>query len=226
MDRHGTLALSASLSSPMQPPPPITRALLIAITVLLFMAQVPALRSTIAAWLALAPPMSGFFWPWQLLTYAFVHVDLMQWFVNSLAIYMFGTQLEELWGPRRYVQFLLASGLAGAVAYVVLTTLFAASAPLAGSSGIVFGMLLAFAILFPHRRILLFFVADVTMRTAVLIFIGIEVFLMLGSLASGAFGWQSNVAHLGGMGGAYLMILWWRHRPPSYRRKSPVRRVK
>jgi membrane associated rhomboid family serine protease len=213
----------------MQPPPPITRALLIAITVLLFVAQVPALRFTVTSWLALPPILSGFFWPWQVLTYAFVHVDVMQWFVNSLAIYMFGTQLEELWGPRRYIQFLLASALTAAAAYVLLTALssFTASAPLAGSSGVVFGMLLAFAILFPHRRILLFFVADVTMRTAVLVFIGIEIFLMLGSLAGGALGWQSNLAQLFGMAGAYLMILWWRHRPPSYRRRSsPMRRVK
>jgi membrane associated rhomboid family serine protease len=210
----------------MQPPPPITRALLIATTVLLFLAQIPALKLTLWTWLALAPLKSGLFWPWQALTYAFVHVDPMQWFINGLALYMFGTQLEELWGPRRYIQFLLASALTGAAAYLVLTALFFAAAPLAGASGAVFGMLLAFAILFPHRRILLFFVAEVTMRNAVLIFIGIEVFIMLGDMFTSAAGWVSNVAHLGGMLGAWLMILWWRRRPPSFRRSSPVRRVK
>lgn len=210
----------------MQPPPPVTRALLIATTALLFLAQIPALKHTLWTWLALAPLKSGVFWPWQVLTYAFVHVDPMQWFVNMLAVYFFGTQLEELWGPRRYIQFMLASALTGAAAYLILTLFFFVAAPLAGASGAVFGMLIAFAILFPTRRILLFFVADVTMRNAVFIFIGIELFIMLGDMATSAAGWVSNVAHLGGMLGAWLMILWWRHRPPSFRRGSTIRRVK
>ena len=210
----------------MQPPPPVTRALVIATTALLFLAQIPALKLTLWTWLALAPLKSGLFWPWQVLTYAFVHVDPMQWFVNMLAVYFFGTQLEELWGPRRYIQFMLASALTGAAAYLLLTMFFFVAAPLAGASGAVFGMLIAFAILFPNRRILLFFVADVTMRNAVFIFIGIELFIMLGDMATSAAGWVSNVAHLGGMLGAWLMILWWRHRPPSFKRGSTIRRVK
>jgi membrane associated rhomboid family serine protease len=212
----------------MQPPPPITRALLIACTVLLFLAQIRPLQATEFQWLALYPLRSGLFWPWQVLTYAFVHIDVMHWLFNMLIVYYFGSQLEEIWGARRYIQFLLASSLMAAVAFLLLTLLFGSFLPLAGASGAGFGMLVAFGMLFPNRRILLFFVADVTMRNAVLIFIGIEVFLMLGNFFTASGAWVSDVAHLGGGLGGYLMLLWWRYRPPSFKRKKPsaIRRVK
>lgn len=209
----------------MQPPPPITRALLIACTVLLFLAQVPSLRLPLLTWLSLTPIQSGFFFGYQAVTYAFLHVDPMHWFVNMLALYFFGTELENLWGEKRFIQFVLASTLMAALFYLVLTLVFGQSTPLLGASGAVFGMLAAFGILFPNRPLLLYFVAQVKMRTAVLVFIGIEVFIMLGNLGSGA--WIGNLAHLGGALGGYLMILYWRWRPPSRRRgSSPVRRVK
>jgi membrane associated rhomboid family serine protease len=210
----------------MQPPPPITRALLIACTILLFVAQIPALKFMEWQWLALHPALGGF-WPWQVVTYAFVHNDVMHWFVNMLILYYFGSQLEEIWGERRFIQYVLASGLMAAAAYLLLTFLLRSPAQLDGISGVGFGMLVAFGILFPNRRILLFFVAEVTMRNAVLIFIGIEVFLMLGNLFTGSGGWISDLAHLGGALGGYLMLLWWRHRPPSFKRKKPshIRRV-
>ncbi len=212
----------------MQPPPPITRALLIVCTLLLFAAQIRPLQFMEYQWLALHPVLSGQFWPWQLLTYAFVHIDVMHWFVNMLMIYLFGSQLEEIWGERRYIQFLLACTVMGALAFLLLTLLFGTMFPLAGASGAGFGMLVAFGILFPNRRILLYFIADVTMRTAVWIFMGIEIFVMLGQMFTGSGAWVSEVAHLGGALGAYLMILWWRWRPPSFKRKkaAPIRRVK
>ena len=209
----------------MQPPPPITRALLIACTVLLFIAQIRPLQFMEYQWLAVHPLLSGQFMPWQVLSYAFVHIDVMHWLFNMLMLYYFGSQLEDIWGERRYIQFLLASTLAAAGAFLLLTLLFHSMLPLAGASGAGYGMLVAFGMLFPSRRILLFFVAQVTMRQAVWIFIGIEVFLMLGNFFTASGAWVSDVAHLGGALGGWLMLMWWRHRPPS-RRKSPIRRVK
>ena len=86
----------------MQPPPPITRALLIACTVMLFAAQVPPLLLPIGQWLALHPVLSGF-WPWQVVTYAFVHVNVLNWLFNMMMLYYFGAQLEEIWGERRFI---------------------------------------------------------------------------------------------------------------------------
>lgn len=209
----------------MQPPPLVTRILLIAATVMLFLAQIPALKFMEWQWLALHPVLVGF-WPWQVVTYAFVHNDLMHWLVNMLILYYFGSQLEEIWGERRYIQYVLASGLMAAAAYLLLTFLLNSPLPLDGISGVGFGMLVAFGILFPNRRILLFFIAEVTMRNAVLIFIGMEVFLMLGNMFTASGAWITDLAHLGGALGGYLMLLWWRYRPPSRRKTSSIRRVK
>jgi membrane associated rhomboid family serine protease len=212
----------------MPPPPPITRALLIACTVLLFVCHVPALQNPLILWLTLTPVQGGFFFGYQALTYALVHIDPFQWFFNMMGLYFFGSELENLWGERRFVQFLLASVLMGALFYVVLTLVFGPSVPLVGSTGALLGMLVAFGVLFPNRPLSLYFVVQVRMRTAVLVFIGIEVFMMLGNMGGLAGAWIGNLSHLGGALGAYLMILYWRWRPPSFRRttkKPPLRRV-
>ena len=213
---------------PLQLPPPVTRALLIACTVLWFLGMaIRPLQYQELQWLALFPALSGAFWPWQILTFPFLHIDGMAWFFNMLMLYFLGSRLEDLWGVRRYIQFLLACTVAGALAYLLLSLLLAA-VPLMGMNSVAFGMLVAFGVLFPRQRIMLYFVAEVEMRVAVWIFAGIEVILLIGSLTTGGGAWISAVATLGGALGAYLIILYWRWRPPSFKRKKPpshIRRV-
>ena len=208
---------------PLQLPPPITRALLIACTVLMFLgAAIRPLAAAELQWLTLFPALSGAFWPWQVLSYPFVHLDGLGWFFNMLMLYFFGARLEELWGVRRYVQFLLACTVAAAAVYLLVTLLLGTLVPLTGLASITFGLL------FPHQRILLYFVAEVTMRTAVWVFVGIELVMMLGSMLGGGGAWISVVSQLGGALGGYLMILYWRWRPPSFKRRKPpshIRRV-
>ena len=214
---------------PLQLPPPVTRALLIACTVLLFLgAAIRPLQYQELRWLTLFPAFSGGFWPWQILTYPFVHLDGLGWFFNMLMLYFMGSRLEELWGVRRYVQFLLASTVAAAVVFLLITLAFGTAVPLTGMAGAMFGMLVAFGILFPQRRIQLFFVLEVTMINAVWIFLGIDVFITLGDLFNGTGAWVRDFAQFGGALGGYLMILYWRWRPPSFKRKKPpthIRRV-
>jgi membrane associated rhomboid family serine protease len=137
---------------------------------------------------------------------------------------MFGVELERLWGNKRYIQFLLASAVAAAATQLAFSFLFQSYAPTIGASGAIFGLLLANGMLFPRRPIALFMIVPVEMRTAVIVFGVLE---LLFGVYSGSGGMVAHFAHLGGMLGGWLMILWWRHRPPSLRRKtSPVRRVK
>ena len=214
---------------PLQLPPPVTRALLIACTVLMFLgAAIRPLQFQAIQWLTLFPALSGGFWPWQVVTYPLVHFDALGWFFNMLMLYFFGGRLEDLWGRRRFIQFLLACVVVGAAAFLLLTLAFGTLVPLSGLGSISLGMLVAFGVLFPHQRIMLYFVAEVTMRTAVWVFVGIELVMALGSMLTGGGAWVSAVAQLGGALGGYLMILLWRWRPPSFKRKkSPpnIRRV-
>jgi membrane associated rhomboid family serine protease len=89
------------------------------------------------------------------------------------------------------------------------------------------GLLVATGMLFPFRTIRLFFVLELTQRIAVWIFLGIIVFLTLGEFANGSGAWARGLGQLGGALGGYLMILYWRWRPPSFKRKKPshIRRV-
>ena len=216
----------------MQAPPPVTRALLIACTVLLFAAQIPSLSSLMVQWLTLHPLLSGF-WPWQLVTFPFVNGDVLSWLFNMMMIYYFGTELEGIWGERRFIQFALASTLVAAAVYLLVTLL-----PLLGwavptsimfdSSPITMGLLVAVGILFPQRPIRVYFVIEVTQRVAAWVGIGIIVFIALGRFANGSGAWAPSLGVLGGALGGYLMLLYWRWRPPSFRRKkSPphIRRV-
>lgn len=205
----------------MQQIPPVTRALLIACVAVFCLQNLP-LPFPLTYLLALWPLQSPGFWPWQLVTYAFLHANFSHLFFNLLGLWMFGVELESLWGQRRYIQLLLASAATAAVCYALLSLLLHNMAPLIGISGAIFGLLLAFGVLFPHRPILLFFVMQTDMRTAVLVFGALEVVLALSSGVSGL----SSIAHLGGMLGGWLMILWWRHRPPFHRKPPKVRRVK
>ena len=190
----------------MPPLPPVTR------TLLLFCTAVFCLQIflPLERWFALWPLSSGAFMPWQLLTYAFLHGGMFHLFFNMLGLWMFGAELERLWGPQRYIHFLTAGVLAAAVAQLVVTYATGSLAPTVGASGGLFALLLAFGMLFPDRIIMpLFPPIPMKARTFVIVFGVLE--LVLGAAdRSGV----AHFAHLGGMVGGYLMIRYWRHQPP------------
>ena len=96
----------------MPPLPPVTKALMLICTaVFLVQALLPILP--VDQLFALWPLGSGRFWPWQLLSYSFLHGDVMHLFFNMLGLWVFGADLERLWGRNRYIQMLLASVVAG-----------------------------------------------------------------------------------------------------------------
>jgi len=196
----------------MPPLPPVTRNLMIAcLAILVLQSFFPLVTGLFALW----PIASGAFMPWQMLTYAFLHGDAQHLFFNMLGLWMFGVELERLWGTKRYVQFLVASALAAAVAQLALSALLGLHAPTVGASGALFGLLAAFGLLFPNRPVALFMVLPTTARNAVLIFGAIELFFGYTSPMGGV----AHFAHLGGMVGGWLMIRYWRGQPPFSRRR-------
>ena len=187
--------------------PPVTKALMLICTAMFCLQLfVPLVDILLALW----PLSSGRFFPWQVLTYAFLHGDVMHLFFNMLGLWMFGTELERLWGQKRYIHMLLASVIAAAAVQILFTLLTGSRAPTVGASGALFGLLLSFGMLFPNRVIMpLFPPIPMKARTFVAVFGGLELLLGL----SGRSG-VAHFAHLGGMLGAWLLLSYWRGRSP------------
>ncbi len=190
----------------MPPIPPLTQALMLTCTAVFCLGFFVPLQM----WFALWPLQSGLFWPWQVVSYGFLHGSLMHLFFNMFGLWMFGSELERLWGRNRYAQFLLASLLAAALAQLLVTWLTGSNVPTVGASGALFGLLLAFGMLFPNRTIMpLFPPIPMKARTFVIVFGVIELLFGL----SGSSG-VAHFAHLGGMLGGFLMIRYWRGQAP------------
>ncbi len=185
--------------------PPITKGLMLA-CVAMFCVQMlfgPWLEGLLALW----PIASGHFLPWQLLSYAFLHGDMLHLFFNMLGLWMFGSELERVWGGKRYLQMLAASILSAAAVQLVFTLVIGSFSPTVGASGALFGLLLAFGMMFPDRTIMpLFPPIPMKAKVFVAVFGGLE--LLLGLMGSSG---VAHFAHLGGMLGAYLLILYWRN---------------
>lgn len=188
--------------------PPITKGLMLA-CVAMFCVQLlfgPWLEGLFALW----PLASGHFLPWQLLTYAFLHGDMLHLFFNMFGLYMFGSECETIWGRRRYIHYLLASALAGAVAQQLFAVVAPGGGPTLGASGALFGLLLAFGMMFPDRTIMPLF-PPIPMKAKV--FVAVFGVIELVSGFTGPSG-IAHFAHLGGMLGGWLMFRFWQGRPP------------
>ncbi|MBL0090830.1 MAG: rhomboid family intramembrane serine protease [Ideonella sp.] len=133
----------------MPPLPPVTKALLLICTAVFCLQQVvPYLDALLALW----PITSGRFWPWQMVSYAFLHGSFEHLLFNMLGLWMFGAELELLWGQKRYLHLLLASVVAASVAQLAVTFLMGSLGPTVGASGALYGLLLGYALMFPNRR--------------------------------------------------------------------------
>lgn len=163
----------------------------------------------ISAWFGATP--AAFWQVWRYVTFQFLHDTRSIWHValNMLGLYMLGTPLEGLWGPRRFVKFYLSCGIVSGLAYVIIGQAVAQGldTPIVGASGGVYGIVLACAVLFPQFK-LIFFLFPVPIRMAALIIFGGMILVILGSVSGGRYGPQfwSDVAHLGGAAAAAFWI--------------------
>jgi membrane associated rhomboid family serine protease len=192
--------------------PPYTKGLMLACVALSCIAWlVPGLFGVLALW----PLASGHFLPWQVLSYAFLHGDVFHLFFNMFGLWMFGSEIEQLWGQKRYARFLLASVLTAALVQLGFTALMGTFYPTVGISGGLFGLLLAFGMMFPNRIIMpLFPPIPMKAKVFVAVFGALELFLGVGGRDGIA-----HFAHLGGMLGGWLMIRFWRGQAPFGRRR-------
>jgi membrane associated rhomboid family serine protease len=143
-----------------------------------------------------------------LLTYGFLHGGLTHLFFNMFALYMFGGEIERLLGSRRFLTYYLACVIGAAVAQlVVVSNVTMPPIPTVGASGGVFGLLLAFGMAFPQRRIMLLF-PPIPMPAWLFVTLYGLLELYLGVTGSGQ--GVAHFAHLGGMVAGYALLVYWR----------------
>jgi membrane associated rhomboid family serine protease len=158
---------------------------------------------------ALWPLQSGLFRPWQLLTYGFLHsTDMISHiFFNMFAVFMFGSEVERLFGEKRYLIYYLTCVVGAALMHMIVVT--AANLPpypTIGASGGVFGLLLAFGMAYPKRQLMLIFPPIPMPAWLFVTLYGLlELYLGVTRTASGV----AHFAHLGGMATGFVLIRYW-----------------
>lgn len=184
--------------------PPVSRTLII-INFVAFLGELmlgDAMIVPLALW-----PLGPQFMPWQIITYAFLHGGMAHLLFNMFGVFMFGSDLERVWGPRRFLTFYLVSAVAAAITQLLVAGVSGSYAPTIGASGAVFGLLLAFAMVFPRRIIVPLF-PPIPMRAPVFVALYGVLELVLG--VTGTQEGVAHFAHLGGMAGGFLMLRYWR----------------
>ena len=191
-------------------PGPMSTAMkaLIAANVVVFIAQSIDPGRTVETWLGLIPAyVFGQFRIWQPATYMFLHGGLFHLLFNMLALWMFGTELERMWGTRYFLKFYFVCGVGAGVLTVFFSLMpfgFAEelrTSIVIGASGAIYGLLLAYGLYFPHRPILMFMLFPIPARYFVMIIGAIAFYSSLG-----ATGGVASATHLGGLIVGYLYL--------------------
>lgn len=190
-------------------PGPITPAVraLIALNVVGYLA--PLVVPSLTVWLGLVPALVvERWWVWQPATYMFLHGGLFHLLFNMLALWMFGVDLERLWGTRFFTRFYFVAGIGAALTTLVMSLLpfgFAEAlyaSVTVGASGAIYGLLVAFAMMYPHRPIYLYMLFPIPARVFVLIIGAISFLSSVGEPRGGV----AHATHLGGLIVGYLYL--------------------
>jgi membrane associated rhomboid family serine protease len=156
----------------------------------------------------------GHGWIWQLVTYMFLHGGFFHILLNMLALWMFGSELEHLWGSKRFLQYYFITGIGAGLTNTLVQP--HSTIPIIGASGAIYGLLLAYGMYFPDRRIYLWLIVPIPAKYFVIIFGGLEFISAFSRNPDGV----AHIAHLGGIlfGFLYLRLYrrgWFRPRKRS-----------
>ena len=204
--------------------PPVTGALIVSCVLIFLLQHFGGYNDTLIAHFALWPfgheqaqMASGRivtvgFEPWQLLTYAFLHGGWLHIGLNMWALFLFGPPIERVFGATRFLFYFVVCTVLAALAQLLVIALFSGGFyPTIGASGGIFGVLLAFGMLFPNVRLLLLIPPiPVPAWLFVIGYGAIELILGVTGTEAGV----AHFAHLGGMFGGLLLIQYWRGRLP------------
>ncbi|MBQ7269232.1 MAG: rhomboid family intramembrane serine protease [Bacteroidales bacterium] len=193
---------------------------IIVINVIIFIATLLNENFMVGTFALFYPALPYFRW-WQIVTHMFMHGGFWHIFFNMYTLYMFGSVVENIIGPRKFLIYYFVCGLGAAGLHLgveaVQVSFFAASLPpVVGASGAIYGVLIAFAMLFPESRLtLLFPPVSMKARTMVIVFAAIELFTGVTGFADGI----AHFAHLGGMLFGWLLIRFWKAQGTLFNRE-------
>ena len=160
---------------------------------------------------------SPFFKPYQLISYIFMHGGFMHILFNMYSLYIFGSVLESVWGGKKFFIYYMVTGIGAALFHLFITYLriesgvldpyLASIIPMVGASGAIYGLLLAYGVLFPNNVLPLFF-PPVSLKAKYMVFVfgGLEFLLGLGGSGDGV----AHFAHLGGMLFGFVILMIWK----------------
>ncbi len=202
------------------PATPLVVKTVLLINGLVFLAQLligDLLTVRFALWPLEVQPYAPSFHIWQLLTYSVLHGGLLHLLTNMFAMWMFGSQIEHLWGSRLFGVYYLVCVVGAGLVQLVVATLAAVHGdvyPTIGASGGVFGVLLAFGMMFPNQRIVLL-IPPIPMKAKwfLILYGAFELYAGITGTMSGV----AHFAHLGGMLFGLVLILCWRRQMPWLR---------
>ena len=160
---------------------------------------------------------SPFFKPYQLISYIFMHGGFMHILFNMYSLYIFGSVLESVWGGKKFFIYYMVTGIGAALFHLFITYLriesgvldpyLASIIPMVGASGAIYGLLLAYGVLFPNNVLTLFF-PPVSLKAKYMVFVfgGLEFLLGVGGSGDGV----AHFAHLGGMLFGFVILMIWK----------------
>ena len=209
----------ARFVTPYSSVPPVVKLLLITngIMFLLELYIGGAMISKLALWpLELSPGRAegisrAHFQITQLVTYAFLHGGVMHLLLNMYALWMFGSRIEKLWGPKVFAIYYFVCVIGAGLVQLFVASHGENYYPTIGASGGVFGLLLAYGMFFPKQKLFLIFLpVPIEARWFVILFGAIELWFGVTGLAAGI----AHFAHLGGMLFGFFLIYYWKKYPP------------
>lgn len=164
---------------------------------------------------------SPFFRPWQLFTYMYMHGGFSHLFFNMFALWMFGMELENMWGSKTFFIFYTVCGVGAGIANAFLAPLVSyipPNVPTVGASGSIYGVLIAFGMIFPNRYIYIYFMLPIKAKYLVIVYILIEVFAVASQSQSGI----AHIAHLGGgvVGFLYVYFILNKGKPKFFKNQG------
>ncbi len=151
---------------------------------------------------------SPYFQPYQVVTYMFMHADITHLFFNMFSLWMFGRTLEMVMGQKKFLTYYMVCGIFAGLIQLAVSAATHSMSPTVGASGSVFGLLLAFGVMFPNTVIMLLIPPIPIKATWFVVIYGVlELFLGVSGRQVGV----AHFAHLGGMIGGYILLMYWKY---------------